>query len=144
MRKRIWILISAVVLAVACRAAAPDAMRPSEFQCDNCRMAIVDMKFKAEVLSPKGKLTHFDSIECMNVWSKKNPDQVGAQWVTSYYTSQWLPLPQARVMYGEKVQSPMGGHLVAVATDEEWQRAVAEFGGLKVPLEDLPKYGPHH
>lgn len=144
MRSRFGVLLAVVVMFVACRASGPDSMRPSEFQCDNCRMAIVDMKFKAEVLSPKGKFSHFDSIECMNVWSKQNSDQVGTQWVTDYYTSQWLPLSQAQIMYGEKISSPMGGHLAAVATDEEWKRALSEFGGKKVPLEELSHYGPHH
>ncbi len=144
MRSRVAALMGMILLVIACRAAGPDSMRPSEFQCDNCRMAIVDMKYKAETISPKGKHYHFDSIECMNAWSKQNLDQVGAQWVTDYYTSQWVPLAQAQVMYGEKIISPMGGHLVAVATDEEWTRAVSEFDGKKVLQGELSHYGPHH
>ena len=145
MRRRVGLLVAVVLVAVACRASGPDTMRPSEFQGDNCRMAIVDMKFKAETLSPKGKLFHFDSIECQNVWSKKNSDQIKTQWVTNYYNpTHWVELSKALVMYGDKVQSPMGGHLAAVATEDEWKRLMEEFGGQRVPLEELPKYGPHH
>ncbi|PIR21397.1 MAG: hypothetical protein COV45_01230 [Deltaproteobacteria bacterium CG11_big_fil_rev_8_21_14_0_20_47_16] len=132
--KRLYLLGWAIfLLLAACQQSGFFDFKSGEFQCDNCRMSIVDMRYKAEVRSPKGKLYYFDSIECMNDWSKEHPDQVGTQWVTNYYDpSQWLDAKKALIMVGNNIPSPMGGHLLAVATEEEWRRAQKEFGGKKV------------
>ena len=83
-------------------------------------MSIVDMRFKAEVLSPKGKVYHFDSIECMQSWAKLNPQEVGSAWVTDFaHPEQWIDLKKASIIKSKTISSPMGGSLLAYPNGEK-------------------------
>lgn len=138
------ILLSSLLLTAGCWAKKPASLQQGEYQCDNCKMPINDLRYKAATHTHDGKFLYFDSIECMNTWVTKNPQQVNKRWVSNYYNpDQWLDAADALVMQGEKVPSPMGGHLVAVATESEWQRLSEEFGGKRVAPADLSSYGTY-
>ena len=99
-------------------------------------MNIVDMRFKTEVLSPKGKIHYFDSIECLLEWSEQNRAEVGSRWVSNFYHPEnWIPLEKAFLLKSEKLPSPMGAYLSAYASEEEFDRAKKEFGGEKTDGE---------
>ncbi|MBC8051783.1 MAG: nitrous oxide reductase accessory protein NosL [Sphingobacteriaceae bacterium] len=42
--------------------------------CTHCKMAIMDNKFGAEIVSVKGKIFKFDATECMVDFIKEKPD----------------------------------------------------------------------
>lgn len=129
---------------VACQKTGPMNFKSAEFQCDNCRMSIVDMRFKAEVLSPKGRVFHFDSVECLLRWSAHHPDEVGSQWVTDFFhPQQWIALDKAFILKSERLPSPMGAFLSAYVSDADFEKAVADYGGHRVSVPDAAPSGNH-
>ena len=72
------------------------------------------MRFKSEILSPTGKVTHFDSIECMQAWALENPKEVGSEWVTDFdHPERWIDVKKASIVKSKTISSPMGGSLIA-------------------------------
>ncbi|MDP2600711.1 MAG: nitrous oxide reductase accessory protein NosL [Deltaproteobacteria bacterium] len=118
------------LLLAACSRTKPLDFNAGEHSCDLCRMNIVDMRFKAEALSAKGKVYRFDSIECLKNWSQEHPDLWATRWVTDFYHPQkWIAFEKAFILKSDGLASPMGENLSAYATGEDLNRAIAEFGG---------------
>jgi copper chaperone NosL len=104
-------------------------------------MNIVDMRFKAEILSSKGKVHRFDSIECMAAWSQDHPEETSGRWVTSaFHPEKWLPMERAFFLKADRLSSPMGASLSAYETEEELRRALQEFGGRVLSGKDLEDF----
>ena len=84
--------------------AKPIDFKAGEFQCDYCRMTIMDMRYKAEIVSSKGKIFRLDSIECLLHWGKEHPSEVGSQWVTDFrHPNHWIKLDNAYLLLTSKV-----------------------------------------
>lgn len=124
--------------SVGCERNQPVDIKPGEYEGEHCRMSIVDMRFKAQILSPKGKAHHFDSIECMIAWSKKHPGEVKTRWVTNFYhPEKWILFEEAYILKSEKLSSPMGENLSAYASKEDVLRAQKQFGGQILTHKDF-------
>ncbi len=132
-------------LVLGCTRSRPVDFRPGEFHCEFCQMSIVDMRFKAEILSPKGKVHRFDSIECMLRWQMRySPEESAGRWVTDFYhPEKWIELEKAHLLKSERLASPMGAFLSAYSTPEDRALAQKEYGGgpiePKTLLEELKK-----
>ena len=132
------ILIFTFFILHGCGHSKPVDFAPGEFACEFCKMNIVDIRFKSEILSPKGKIHHFDSIECMLEWSKQNPVEVKTRWVTDFYRpAQWIALEKAFLLKSDRLPSPMGAYLSAYSSQEDLDRAKIEFGGEKTETLDV-------
>ena len=127
-----------LLLLSNCSRTKPVDFGAGEHSCDVCGMSIVDMRFKAEAVSTKGKIYRFDSIECLADWSQEHPGAWALRWVTDFYHPQnWIPLEKAFILKSERLPSPMGGNFSAYATREDLNRALAEFGGVPLSWESL-------
>ncbi|MBI2343586.1 MAG: nitrous oxide reductase accessory protein NosL [Deltaproteobacteria bacterium] len=116
----------------------PVDVQPGDVACATCAMGIVEMRFKAQGISPKGKRWHFDSIECLMRWKRDDPHRVAHAWVTdTYHPAQWLELERAFFLRSQTLPSPMGAFLSAYATPQDLQKAQQAFGGTAVTLRDL-------
>ena len=95
MRKAIFFFL----LVAACARTGPADFGPGEFGCEFCRMGIVNMAFKTEIISPKGKVYHFDSIECLVSWAKDHPEEIKSRWVTDFNPPQkWIPFEKLNLV----------------------------------------------
>lgn len=130
-----------LLLAAACGRGGPADFHSGEFPCDLCHMTIVDMRFKAEARSAKGRLFRFDAIECLvRWWRRENPESVARAWVTDFFhPEKWIPLEEGYFLKSEKLPSPMGAFLSAYSTPEDLRKAREQFGGRAVTLEELEK-----
>lgn len=130
-------LILFFLLIASCGQSGPVDFGPGEFNCESCQMGIVNPAFKAEIISPKGKVHRFDSIECLVVWSKEHPDDTQTRWVVDFYSQKWVSFEKAFFLKSEKLPSPMGAFLSAYGTLEELEKAKQEFGGSEIKPEAL-------
>lgn len=136
--KQSHLIFFALLLLTGCSRSSPVAIKPNEFFCEHCKMSIVDMSFKAEILSPKGKVFYFDSIECMLNWARANPKMVGSRWVSDFFhPEKWIPLEKAFLLKSENIASPMGGNLSAYSSSEERAQAQRVSGGEWIPSESF-------
>jgi copper chaperone NosL len=112
---------SALAIAMVSLGACSSELKPiryGEDQCQFCRMTIADPHYGAALHTDKGKTYPFDSIECMVDYLKENATS-GTAYATSYDAPGVLvAMDQLTVLKGPGIQSPMGGHLMALTQPE--------------------------
>ena len=123
----------AVLVLVLCLAGC--TVKPVEIQygrdnCSMCEMTIVDQRYGAEVVTAKGKVYKFDSIECLaDFLKKKLPEGEVPEYtlVTSYTQPGKLSdALHSHILHSKGLPSPMGKYLTAFAdqkTAEGFQKA---------------------
>ncbi len=135
-----FFLLSFFFIFLSCNNNKPVDFGPGEFSCDVCHMQIVDMRFKAEALTKKGKVYHFDSIECLVKWQNTNKNlSIGSSWVTPFFSPEkWIALNKAYLLQSSALPSPMGGNLSAYSSQEELEKALKTFGGKEISVKEVP------
>jgi len=107
-------------------------------------MNIVEMPFKAEVITHKGKIHYFDSIECMMGWWTHHREETASRWVSDFYSPEtWVPLEKAFILKSKTLASPMRASLSAYASEEELQQALQKYEGNRMDLSQLEFYIEH-
>ncbi len=132
MTRRQMITLIALALAAGCSNDSPRALVRGEDSCAYCRMTIDDLRFGALVLSDRGKLQTFDSIECAANWvAAQLPDHAPrAIWVANFTDpSQWVDANNAVFLHGSQIRSPMGRDLVAFAANSDGEALQRAHGG---------------
>lgn len=100
--------------------------------CDFCRMTISDRRFGAEVVTAKGKIRTFDSIECLAsfVAGLDGSEAPRAILVTDYdHPGTFIDAERARYLRVSGPGSPMGGGLMAFAANADTAMLVRRSGG---------------
>jgi copper chaperone NosL len=108
--------------------------------CHLCRMAIVDQRYGAEIVTRKGRAYKFDSIECM-VNSVSATDGIAEEDVAGYYTTDFadrvlIEATDAVYVHSEGLPSPMGMNLTSFATRAAAREAVDRHGGTVLAWAD--------
>lgn len=110
-----WLLISLIgsFLGEGC-APSPAPIRYGQDNCANCQMLVMDARFGAELVTDKGKIYVFDSIECLAWYREVPPDAVHSRWVTAYdVPGTLIDAAGASYLSSENLRSPMGVNLSA-------------------------------
>lgn len=129
--------VGLILFATACSRSRPVDFAPGEYSCDLCRMNITDMRFKTEAITRKGKILHFDSLECLFSWSQLHGGEWVSRWVTDLrHPEKWVPFDKAFILKSERLASPMGENLSAYSSQEDFDRALREFGGAAFSPEN--------
>ena len=92
--------------------------------CSYCRMQISDPRFGAELVTKKGKVYTFDSIECLIDFHRQAnlADDVRSVWVSDYrHPGTLIPAATATYVSLGAGHSPMGRGLLAVASESDAQ-----------------------
>lgn len=136
MTRREWLTIMALAMAAAaCGDTAPRALVRGEDTCAYCRMTIDDIRFGVLVLTDRGRLQTFDSIECAASWvNEQTPaHEPRAIWVANFADpSQWVDARRAIFLHGSQLRSPMGRDLVAFASDSDPVALQRAHGGTPI------------
>jgi copper chaperone NosL len=105
-------------------------------------MLITDPKYGSELMTDKGKIYKFDSVECLAAYSFKNdPLNNWTKWVTDFYNpNNLINLKSAFFLKSQKLRSPMGLNLSAFSKEDHLQTIRNEFGGTKISWIELAKY----
>jgi len=104
------------VAAAACAPATPRAIADAGKPCDYCRMGISDERFGGQLVTRKGKLYVFDSVECLASFyvQQSATAERATVWVADYTNpGEWIPAASARFARSEEHPSPMGLNLVS-------------------------------
>jgi copper chaperone NosL len=124
--------IVAALLVTGCEP-RPDPILYGEDVCAHCRMVIVDERYGAELVTTKGRVFKFDSIECLAafVLDMEDSSEVHSLWVTAFHApGELMQIADAVLLHSETLNSPMGGNLTAFrAAVVGPDSAVHAFGG---------------
>ena len=126
------ILVTAI-LAVAC-SSEPRPIAYDADGCAYCRMQISDARFGAELVTTKGKVYTFDSIECLLQFHRQASiaGDVRSVWVSDYRRPGTLisALTASYVQLGAG-RSPMGRGVLAVASESDARLVANGAGSIK-------------
>jgi copper chaperone NosL len=114
----------------------PEPIDYGQDECEFCRMLITDNKYGAELVTDKGKIYKFDSIECMIEFSLvKNTlgDINNKLLITGFYDpGNFINARKSFYVKNDKFRSPMGLNVTAFNNEEKAQKFLAENGGEKL------------
>lgn len=137
MSKLIFALLS--VIFMACNS-GPREINFGQDKCDYCTMSVVDKPYATEVVTDKGKVYTFDSVECMINYLDENQDKAFSDILTCTMDNPGI-LQDAKTSYflvSENMPSPMGANItpyatrvLAEASQQENEGEVFDFEGLK-------------
>lgn len=110
---------------------SPRPLVAGEDACDFCRMTVSDTRFGGEVVTTKGRVHTFDSVECLASYVNALPDSTTSAgvWVADYESSAMIPASRARFVRGGTLHSPMGRDLAAFAERHDPAALTARYGG---------------
>lgn len=118
--------------------------RPIEYGKDNCvycDMTIMDHRYGTEIVTVKGKVYTFDSIECLvEFLNKKMPGGERAQYVmlTPFNKPNVLvDAQECHVLFSLGLPSPMGMYLTAFEDEMSVTLAQEQHGGRIFSWNDL-------
>lgn len=87
--------------------------------CEECRMALSDHHYSAQVIDPNGKAYFFDDIGCTILWLQRQSWQDQSRtWVNDYKTTEWIEAKKANWIYGDP-RTPMGYGFAATLSQIE-------------------------
>lgn len=100
----------------------PEPLKIGSDICYQCKMAVADIKFGAEIITKKGKVYKFDDIGCMirfmkaGTLDKKDISKTVA--VNYEKQNDFLDVSTAVLIFSSQTKSPMGFNLAAFASKE--------------------------
>ena len=120
-----WARSATILITAILASACSSDPRPIAYDADGCAyclMQISDARFGAELITTKGKVYTFDSIECLLQFHRQasNAGDVRSVWVSDYRHPGTLisALTATYVQLGAG-RSPMGRGLLAVASESD-------------------------
>lgn len=131
------VLTAAVCLLSACSKGF-EPIRYGKDACAHCKMTIMDKRFAAELVNPKGKVFKFDDISCLRAFTSELAGSM--VYVNGFGSTPENPLDAVAAVYlrHESFNSPMNGNLAAFADEAD---AAALKDSLRLELftwETLP------
>jgi len=114
-------LISLVVSG--CSGKDPEPINYGKDNCTFCQMLITDHRFGSELITPKGKVFKFDSIECLVGYCQmpgNYDDKESAVFVTSMIEPDKLfDARTGMFVVSKEINSPMGANLAVFRSHEK-------------------------
>ncbi len=87
--------------------------------CEECKMALSDPHYSAQVIDPSGRAYFFDDIGCAILWLRRQPWKDKARtWVNDVKTTEWIEAKNANWIYGDP-KTPMGYGFAATLSPVE-------------------------
>lgn len=140
MHKLFFTLTLFTILLSAC-SKQPQPINYGEDECEFCKMIVMDKRYGAELVTDKGKIFMFDSIECLVGYldnQKLSKDNYTSVWVGNYANpGNIIDAEKALYLKNDELRSPMGLNVLAVENQEQYDKLQKEFGGESVTWMDL-------
>jgi copper chaperone NosL len=142
-------VIMALVIALmgtvglGCSDQGPARMHYGDDQCDYCKMNIVDPAFGSQLVSDKGKVFKFDSIECLAAYEQTHKSlQTGStRWLADInQPGSFVEGRKAFIVSGHTLRSPMGLGLAATSRLEDGRQLATETNGRVLSWQEVRDY----
>ncbi len=135
--KTILILIAAFLIYSCSREIKPEEIEPHDI-CYLCKMAISQLNFATEIVTPAGEVYKFDDIGCMIEFKRmKGLPKGSVMFVRDFYSEEWVKIEEAYFVRSEKIQTPMNYFIATFKTRESLQKFLEEYGGEEFPYEQI-------
>lgn len=135
----ILLLFFSVIFATC--SVSPEPINYGKDECEHCRMMITDNKYGTEMITDKGKVFKFDSIECL-LKSALQKNLVGDDQHSFLVTNfsvpeQLIDAKTAFYIHNDNFRSPMGLNVSSFSNDSDVQKFLSDNGGQKISWLDV-------
>jgi len=135
-----YCLLFATLLLCSCRVTEQPIAYGSD-GCEHCRMTIIDKRYGSEIVTSKGKIYTFDSVECLIEFLSDDENsglQAGKLLVTSYTEpDNLIDANTAVFLISEELPSPMGAYITAFGDKKVAKEFSTSRGGYLYNWEEL-------
>jgi copper chaperone NosL len=104
-------------------------------------MLVMDKRYGSEMVTDKGKIYFFDSIECLVGYlenQKMTKADYHSLWVSNYSDpGNIIDAEKAIYLKNDSLRSPMGLNVLAVENEAQLGPILQEFGGTQLKFKDL-------
>lgn len=109
--------------------------------CAQCRMAISEKRYAAEMVGSEGDVIKFDNLDCMvrYVSGRGLKDKAAAWFVMDSDGREWLDARQASFVRSASIPGPMGNGILAVRDATQAEHLAQRFSGQVLRFDDLWK-----
>lgn len=125
-----------IILTLTSCGSKPEPINYGHDECEFCRMLVTDNKYGAELVTDKGKIYKFDSIECMIEFSlvKNTLGDTNNKLLITDFNNPGNLVDARNSFYvkNDKFRSPMGLNVTAFNNGEQAQKFISENGGEKL------------
>lgn len=136
LRQKVAIPVLALLLGACSR--SPRPIEYGQEQCDHCLMTIIDPRYGSQLVTNKGKVYCFDSVECLVEFHQSKVSSSHLLLATAYdQPGQLSPVNDLRFTIDARFPSPMGANLTAFSpqTPPAQDVVVLEFDQLPSKLQ---------
>ena len=130
------IFILLTILTLASCGGEPEPINYGHDECEFCRMLVTDNKYGAELVTDKGKVYKYDSIECMIEFSlvKNTLGDTNNKLLITDFDNPGNLVDARNSVYvkNNKFRSPMGLNVTAFNGEEQLQKFISANGGEKL------------
>lgn len=127
-------------MIIASCSTTPRAINYNEDQCELCKMAITERGYGSEMVTSKGKIYTFDSVECLASYVKENSSNDEILLVTDHSSGDNLVNAEtAYYLESKNMPSPMGMNLTAFETKASADIALEQKGGRIISWDAVYK-----
>lgn len=126
--RRFWWLVA---MAGACAPQGPVPVKIGEDTCSHCLMTIADPRYATELITRKGVVHTFDSVECLaSFLLTGKAGEMASLWVTDFENPPAMVRAEsAMFLHSPHLPSPMGMNLTAFAPDADTAAILAKYPG---------------
>lgn len=120
----------------------PEPIKYGHDSCEHCRMLITDKNYGAELITQKGKIFKYDSIECLAANEKKyNKKDIHSMWVTNFFPpNELINVNDSYFLLSDNLKSPMGLYLSAYINETNLDEVKNKYGGKIINWKELTDY----
>lgn len=135
--KAVLVSVLALLIHSCSKEIKPEEIEPHDV-CYLCKMAISQLNFATEIVTPDGEIYKFDDIGCMVEFKKMHELPSGSvMFVRDFYTKEWVRIENAYFVKSEKIQTPMNYFIATFKTRESLEKFLSEYGGEEFPYDQL-------
>ena len=135
------VLTALVIVFCASCSVAPEPIHYGEDNCVHCAMTIIDRRYGTEIVTKKGKVYKFDSVECLVEFLKEDKvshEDLKLVMVTPFnHPGELADATTSQFLHCKGLPSPMGKYLTAFNDKVEALQFREENGGVLFCWEDL-------
>ena len=142
------LLTCLLLAAVSCANREP---RPVEIEstdmCAQCKMAISEKRYAAELVDAEGNVTKFDNLDCMVRYASSRGlrDKSATWFVMDSEGREWLDARKVLLVRAASIPGPMGSGILAVKDAAAAGLLAKRFSGQVLYFDDLwAGEGEHH
>lgn len=140
--KRLHVLIAGftIVAVLAACTSGPREIQYGSDSCAHCRMTITDPRFAAQLITEKGKIHLFDSVECLAAYANDAVSSDARRFVSDFdHPGSFIPLEQAHILKADRLRSPMGLNLAAFPATKDPTELAVHYGAELLTWEKVTK-----